>query len=167
MFCICRKQKVFECEMGNRFAAKMKYWKEPSCVYEAAYPFYCILVIFGLVSFSFDGPVRDGKFATKKLNCVYWIFTVSIFVCLLVRGVWKPYTLLSAYEIMAIGLKLAVILSTSSILVVMGYHRSKQSDMQTFMKELHKIDLAVSSDSVQILKTDPIFFPDLENAALL
>jgi hypothetical protein len=61
-----------------RYQMKLKFLGNPSNIYEAIRPIFCYYKFFGLIPFSFDGAIKNGKFKFAEFNKV-WIFLVLCF----------------------------------------------------------------------------------------
>jgi hypothetical protein len=116
---------------------KMKLIFKPSTVYEAVYPFYVTLKIFGLVLFSFDGPIDKGRFKVTVVQSFYFCCILFLHLC----GLYQIFGSFS--DSVSDDLKFDLILDFIVIVVVLGLQNGKQNEISKFIQILHSFDLKV------------------------
>jgi hypothetical protein len=56
----------------------MNAFDESSNIYQTFAPFYYLFKVFGLISFSFKGPIRNGTFKSTFIDKFYPIIVLVI-----------------------------------------------------------------------------------------
>lgn len=141
----------------------MKLILKPSTVYEAVYPFYVTLKLFGLLIFSFDGPVDKGRFKITAVQSFY-------FCCVLCLHFIGLYQISRSFnEVVPDGFKLELVLNLIVIVSIIGLQSGKQNIISKFLQILHSFDLKVCGfllKTLMTLMTNPSASRSLISAAI-
>lgn len=126
----------------------------PVNVYEVFYPLNCVLKCCGLSSFSFVGPVRDGRVVTRPFNvlliflilCCHFILLALLFFRSFVN-IKNSVVLNQAQYASVFGLVLMIIVTTI-------YQFFKRETIKEILVGLHDFDLetGITNKSINFMK---------------
>jgi hypothetical protein len=111
----------------------MNAFDESSNIYQTFASFYYLLKVFGLISFSFKGPIRNGTFKSTFMDKFY---PIIIFVVHLLGIIYLIVTLINQVFLQNF-ISIAVFVNiTTSLIAVFGLYLGRQN----FIRFLRVID---------------------------
>lgn len=123
----------------------MVLFADPHNLYDAAYPFYIVLRIFGLFPKSFDGPVRNGNFILHHKDKIYFLILLVFFAILGIATLLNQNGgNLSDSNLLNKAWTLNGILCSVVIITCMIYGASKVENCRLFLNLCCDFDLKVS-----------------------
>lgn len=116
--------------------------RSPTNIYEAFYPLNCLLKYFGLSVFSFDGPVADGKIATKLLDYIIFLMVCSGHLMIFTRMFWT-YSEFTNSFVLNKGHAAGTLLLAILVFNVIVYQYLKRNLIKSIIDDLHSFDRKV------------------------
>jgi hypothetical protein len=116
----------------------MNVFQKTSNIYETFSPFYYIFKVFGLVSFSFQGPIRNGNIKSSFMDKIFPIVIsgVHFFSLSFVLGASSVfYTFMTKFLSIAMHASYLINITTNFISIV-GLYTGRQK----FIKFIRNID---------------------------
>lgn len=115
-------------------------FKRPTNIYEVVYPFYILLKIFGLIPFSFVGPVKDGNIRVTWMDLVYYALCLfAHFVVLLDRFI-KNLSIFEESVLYNRGVQTQMVALVLVIIVCGCVQAHIQVGIRNFLKILQEFD---------------------------
>jgi hypothetical protein len=124
----------------------MKFWKSPINVYESIYPFYWILKISGLVSFSFKST-GNQKIVTTAFNVFYFVGVCFGHLTMLFLLTFRTYILATDSIMFHQGLKMALFFDVLVTIFIILFQLIRRKSMRRFLEILHDFDEMVCKSS--------------------
>jgi hypothetical protein len=112
-------------------------------IYEASFPYYCLMKISGFVPFSYVGPVNKGVFTISKWDFLYCFVVLCLHLLVLLS------TYLRNFEMFAVTVlvdKVSQVEIYSNLLIAVintGIQYLNQNKIRYFLDIIHKFDREV------------------------
>lgn len=123
----------------------MKVWKSPSNIHETIYPFYWILKIFGLVTFSFKSADENEKVSTTTFDIIYFIAIFLGHLTMLSLLIFRSFILATDSIMYQHGARFALFIHVLFMIILILFQLLKRKNVKKFLEILHDFDETVST----------------------
>lgn len=119
----------------------MKHLLNARNIFEAAFPFYSLLKIFGFLPFSVN--LRNGKFTSSCWDYLYCSLVLCAHLFMVMVVYFKSFVMFEFSDILRNGAQLEEFLSIFTVIISIFLQCYKQKEIRDFVKLIHHYDFKV------------------------
>lgn len=120
-----------------------KKLKSPQSLFEVIYPFHCVSKFFGLIIYSFDGPVQDGKIIITTLDLVIFFSALLGHLTLFVLLFFKTFGDITTSVVLNKGNLTGIFFAVSLVIIIVLYQFCKRKVFKKLLTEMNEFDMKV------------------------
>jgi hypothetical protein len=117
--------------------------KSPKSIYEVIYPFHNVLKFCGLIVYSFDGPVEDGKIVITNFDLLIFFLAFSGHITLFVLLFFKSFSDVTSSIVLNKGNVSSIFLGVFLAIIIIIYQFYKRNELKKFLSGLNEFDKKV------------------------
>ncbi len=123
---------------------KMKLFEKPRNIYDAVYPFYLILKLFGFVSFSFKESLDGVQIVTTIYDTIYFIGIFIVYVAMFSTLFFRSFGFPTDSVVFRQGTLILLFFEILTVIIGITYQFLKKKNLKKFLEILHEFDGMVS-----------------------
>jgi hypothetical protein len=112
-------------------------------IYEASFPYYCLMKISGFVPFSYVGPVNKGVFTITLWDFFYCAVVLCLHILVVLVTYWRNFEIFTVTALVNKVSQLEIYSSLAIGVVNTGIQYLKQNEIRHFLKVIDKFDREV------------------------